>query len=499
MSKYDSFENCVIKTIKTDDKKRNTAESNDENVFVKNKILEIPLHFGFITKESENFENGTGIVDISFHSVYKITGKDRYEWLTKITSQTFVKHSEDYSKEALILNPQGHVIFAINVLVLKDYMLVMPQELLPNINENIETISKTGTQNNITNFEKYFEKKPAENKREVHDVAKKNILDGFFAETNLGNFLKKMIFMADICIENISETLETICVMGDLNADYIEKIKIELSENNLKMLGVYTDPWPNMGAKNVTYYNVEENRKLFENLQIEDYTKVENSIKDITHPATGKKLNIIFVQNEIMSNFGDNNKSAFEILCKKYAPCGIYAFVASNIIRYRPWGVCAQKLLPHEVDWLRTAVQINKGCYCGQETVARIVNIGKPPRRLVKLYLDGMDALEDLDSNIYVIKNDEKIKIGEILFMGVHHDEGLIALGLIKRNFHFDNSHVTNNSAKSFIEKTDLLLNDKICVGNVAATIEDIVNIYGESTASIDSERIKIIRKNRLR
>ena len=37
----------------------------------------------------------------------------------------------------------------------------------------------------------------------------------------------------------------------------------------------------------------------------------------------------------------------------------------------------------------RTAVHLQKGCYRGQETVARVHNLGRPPRRLVFLHLDG--------------------------------------------------------------------------------------------------------------
>ena len=43
------------------------------------------------------------------------------------------------------------------------------------------------------------------------------------------------------------------------------------------------------------------------------------------------------------------------------------------------------RTVPHELDWLRTAVHLAKGCYKGQETVARVHNLGKSPRRLVLL------------------------------------------------------------------------------------------------------------------
>ena len=51
-----------------------------------------------------------------------------------------------------------------------------------------------------------------------------------------------------------------------------------------------------------------------------------------------------------------------------------------------------EKTIPHELDWLRTAVHLTKGCYRGQETVAKVHNLGHPPRRLVMLHLDGSEA-----------------------------------------------------------------------------------------------------------
>ena len=48
-----------------------------------------------------------------------------------------------------------------------------------------------------------------------------------------------------------------------------------------------------------------------------------------------------------------------------------------------------ERTIPNEVQWLHTAVHLEKGCYRGQETVARVHNLGRPPRRLVMLNLDG--------------------------------------------------------------------------------------------------------------
>ena len=70
---------------------------------------------------------------------------------------------------------------------------------------------------------------------------------------------------------------------------------------------------------------------------------------------------------------------------------GALAWEALRIEAGRPrWAREADaRAIPHELDWLRTAVHLQKGCYRGQETVARVQNLGQPPRRLVFLHLDG--------------------------------------------------------------------------------------------------------------
>ena len=70
---------------------------------------------------------------------------------------------------------------------------------------------------------------------------------------------------------------------------------------------------------------------------------------------------------------------------------GLWAYEALRVEARRPrlGFETDHRTIPHEVDWLRTAVHLQKGCYRGQETVARVHNLGRPPRRLVLLHLDG--------------------------------------------------------------------------------------------------------------
>lgn len=112
---------------------------------------------------------------------------------------------------------------------------------------------------------------------------------------------------------------------------------------------------------------------------------------------------------------------------------GTMALDALRVEAHRPAGPneIDEKALPHEFDWLATAVHLNKGCYRGQEAVAKVHNLGHPPRRLVFLHLDGSGhALPDLGDEVYL----GDAVVGKITTVGQHYEMGPIALAVIKRN-----------------------------------------------------------------
>ena len=89
-----------------------------------------------------------------------------------------------------------------------------------------------------------------------------------------------------------------------------------------------------------------------------------------------------------------------------------------------------EKTLPHELDWLRTAVHLNKGCYRGQETVAKVHNLGHPPRRFTLLHLDGSESLLPAAGDKLVLGDKE---VGIVKRAAWHYEMGPIALALVKR------------------------------------------------------------------
>jgi folate-binding protein YgfZ len=93
------------------------------------------------------------------------------------------------------------------------------------------------------------------------------------------------------------------------------------------------------------------------------------------------------------------------------------------------------RTIPHEVGWIETAVHLNKGCYRGQETVARVQNLGHPPRRLVLLHLDGSEDRLPVHGDPVTAAD---APVGFVGSAARHYELGPIALALIKRTVPVD-------------------------------------------------------------
>jgi folate-binding protein YgfZ len=112
---------------------------------------------------------------------------------------------------------------------------------------------------------------------------------------------------------------------------------------------------------------------------------------------------------------------------------GMQALEALRIAAWRPRFSTEvdEKTIPHELDLLRSAVHLNKGCYRGQETVAKVHNLGHPPRRLVMLHLDGSESVLPVHGD--PVQLGDKV-VGSVTSAARHHELGPIALAVVKRN-----------------------------------------------------------------
>ncbi|MDN3935024.1 folate-binding protein [Arthrobacter sp. YD4] len=165
-------------------------------------------------------------------------------------------------------------------------------------------------------------------------------------------------------------------------------------------LTVWEDPWPHVGAGGYSYAVVAE----------QEHPGLERPWFEYLVPAV-----------DLEATVGERPLA------------GTLAAEALRIAAWRPrWGAeTDEKTIPHELDLLRTAVHLAKGCYKGQETVARVHNLGHPPRRLVFLQLDGSQhTLPAVGSD--VLAGDKKV--GTVTSVGQHYEMGPVALAVIKRS-----------------------------------------------------------------
>jgi len=119
-------------------------------------------------------------------------------------------------------------------------------------------------------------------------------------------------------------------------------------------------------------------------------------------------------------------------------PVGMWAYEALRIAAHRPRvGLeTDDRTIPHELDWIASAghpgaVHLNKGCYRGQETVARVDNLGHPPRRLVFLHLDGTP--ERLPGHGADVTTADGRVVGQVTSAARHYELGHVALAVVKR------------------------------------------------------------------
>jgi len=160
----------------------------------------------------------------------------------------------------------------------------------------------------------------------------------------------------------------------------------------------WVDPWPLLAPGGAAY----------------------SVVSDLDHP--GWELREVIVPRAGLAAYAEGHDLA-----------GTWAIEALRVAAWRPrlGHESDHRTIPHEVDWMRTAVHLSKGCYRGQETVARVHNLGRPPRRLVMLHLDGSGhGLPEQGADVLL----EDRKVGFVTTAARHHELGPIALALVKRN-----------------------------------------------------------------
>jgi folate-binding protein YgfZ len=149
-------------------------------------------------------------------------------------------------------------------------------------------------------------------------------------------------------------------------------------------------------------------------------------------------------------------------------PAGVWAYEAHRVASLQPrLGVDTdERTIPHEVGWIGTAVHLDKGCYRGQETVARVHNLGKPPRMLVLVHLDGSGDRPATGDPVLAGGR----TVGRLGTVVDHVDEGPIALALLKRGLPADTPLTTGgqNEVAAVIDADSMPATDEVGAGRLA-------------------------------
>ncbi|MGQ4485350.1 folate-binding protein YgfZ [Streptomyces sp. SAS_281] len=145
-------------------------------------------------------------------------------------------------------------------------------------------------------------------------------------------------------------------------------------------------------------------------------------------------------------------RAGLEAYAAEHGPvAGVLAYEALRVEAHRPrlGFETDHRTIPHELGLIGVAVHLQKGCYRGQETVARVHNLGKPPRRLVFLHLDGSEVhLPGPGTPVRLAADGpEGRQLGFVTTSARHHELGPIALALVKRNVAVDAQLLAGDTA----------------------------------------------------
>lgn len=204
----------------------------------------------------------------------------------------------------------------------------------------------------------------------------------------LAGWLKRMVFRSRVSVA----VREDLALLGFISGGTAESAVPALAPNGVPL--VWADPWQQVSAGGWQYAQTTD------------------------HPAADFAWRVAIV---------DPDSALADV-----EAAGLLAAEALRVAAWRPrWATeVDERSLPHESDWIRSAVHLNKGCYRGQETVAKVHNLGHPPRRLAALHLDGSDAVLPEPGSPVFAGEDE---VGHVTSAARHHEEGPIALAILSR------------------------------------------------------------------
>ena len=356
----------------------------------------VPAHYGDPLREQRLLADGLAVSALA-RDVVAVTGADRLTWLTTLSSQQLTALAPgDGGAEALLLDARGHIAHALAAL---------------DDGQALFLVTEAG--------------------------------DG----PALAALLDRMRFMLRVEVS----AREDLVALGALGAGR-ERLR-RAADGAGALVGAWTDPWPGV-VEGGTSYDVgldspHPGRAYAAGFVLVPAARVVDVVRAFAagglaneEPPDGGPVDENAEDaadglpdgDAVESAAGGPAAESGEALAvaEHDALAGAMAWEALRIEAGRPRRAreVDERAIPHELDWLRTAVHLTKGCYPGQETVARTLNLGRPPRRLTLLQLDGLAG--GLPAPGDVVRLGERA-VGAVTSTARHHELGPIALALLRR------------------------------------------------------------------
>ena len=384
----------------------------------------VPAHLGDPGREQAALAEGRAACALA-RDVVTVTGPDRLSWLTTLSSQVLTTlEPGDGGAETLLLDAQGHITHALAAL--DDGLTLW-------------LVTEAGNGEDLATFLDSMRFMLRVEVAERPDV---------MALGALGEGLEAL---AQAARDTAPDSPTDPEAPATSQADAAQTG----AEPQGSLIGLWRDPWPGV-VEGGTSYDVGEDRP---------------------HPGQGYRGGHVLVPAQSVNAVVE----AFLAAEEGRRLAGALAWEALRIEAGRPRHAreADARAIPHELDWLRTAVHLTKGCYPGQETIARTLNLGRPPRRLTVLQLDGL--VGDLPRPGATVRMGERT-VGAVTSVARHHELGPIALALLRR------AVPVGEQLTVEVTEVDETTGETVPVGRVDAAQEVLVSPEGRAQAS-PSER----------
>ena len=381
------------------------SESAPDSEFVDEAVASFgaTAHFGDPSGEQWALEGGRALVRRPDLAVIAVSGADRLTWLTSLASQIVTGLVPGASRELLILSPEGRV-------------------------EHWAGASDDG--------------------EALHLIVERSDLSGFVA------FLDSMRFALRVSVAECDVVVFSSVRAGANTPEAVAALPGHL--------WTWEDPWPGVVDGGAAYFQGERHPGARTPMMFHAVSRQDADEFEAAWLAGGAASGAAEAHAAPSSAPPGARSSTPSPAGGKRRRAGYLAWEAMRIAAWKPrlGRETDARAIPPEVDWLRTAVHTSKGCYRGQETIARVINLGRPPRRLTYLQLDGSRG--DLPAPGTPITVGGR-QVGVITSSARHADEGPIALALIARA---------------------VPVSTVFDIDGVAAAQEEIVPVHGKSSVS---------------